>query len=476
MSRPLGSKNKPRTDSLMHPNQSTITDGFLQAFTGAGTRRDRSSYTKQAQVHLLQQRELESLYVGDGMARRVIDIPAEDMTRSGIELENLDDDDLKEHVESRMDELDAMKHFNDAIRWSRLHGGSVMIFGLNDGGTLDTPLNLDGIRSVEFLRVYDRWQATVNTRVTDPESEQYGQPEQWLISPVAGGTPYYVHNSRLHMFDGAAVPDYTRQMNLGWGASVLQSCQDQLTRLGMGHQWTNMLLERSQQAVHGIPKLTQLLNAPGGEAMVQKRVDMVDMVRSVLNTVVIDGEESFAVSTQAMTGVPDVLDRFAEMLCAVTGIPVSELMTRSAGGLNSTGKGEQDKWYARVESMWNDELRKPEDRLITYIMIAKNGEAPPYKLCMRPLAIVSDAEKAAIDVQRATSKKLAAETAVLYLTNQVIFTPEVRAGLEDDYELEESLDLTPEEVKQAMEDDKAAEEAAAAAALNPAAAGAANGF
>jgi len=435
MARPVGSKNKPKTDSIMHPIQSTITDGFLQAFTGAGTSKDRSTFTRQKTALLLQQRELENLYIGDGMARRIVDIPAEDMTRSGIELENLDDEELEEYIESRFDELDAMRHFNDAVRWSRLHGGAVMVFGLNDGGTLDVPLNPEGIKSVEFIRVYDRWQANIDTRVQDPQSEYYGHPEMWSISPTTGGAPYKVHDSRLHMFDGDSLPDMLRQNNQGWGASVLQSGIDQLTRWGMGHQWANMLLERSQQAVHGIPNLTQILNAPGGEKNVQRRVDVVDMVRGILNTVVIDSAEAYNVTTQSMAGVPDVLDRFAEALAAVYGFPISKLMGRAPGGLNANGKGDADNWDARMKAMWNDQLRKPQDRLVTYLMIAKNGEAPPYKLCMKPLTILSDADQAAIDKTREEGKKIKAETSEIYANLSIITQEEIRNTIANDYEL-----------------------------------------
>ena len=250
MGRPAGSKNKPKE---------ITTDSYAEAFTGTGTNRDRSSFARIKPSYLLQQQELSDLYIGDGMARRIVDIPAEEMTRAGIDIEALEDEQLEEAVEARLEELDAMRHMNDAVRWSRLFGGSVMVFGLNDGGTLDVPLNPDGIKGVEFLRVYDRWQATIQTRVTDPMLPTYGKPELWQISPQDGGHPYVVHASRVYQFDGDAIPDILRQANQGWGASALQSCRDQLIRLGMGHQYANMLLERSQQAGHGIPGLSNIL-------------------------------------------------------------------------------------------------------------------------------------------------------------------------------------------------------------------------
>lgn len=431
MGRPAGSKNKPKDSSITVTN----VDGYLESFTGAGTRKDRSSYTRVQHSHVLQQQECSLLYLGDGFARKIVDVPAEEMTRSGIRLYDLEDDELAEFVEARFDDLDAMRHFNDAIAWSRLHGGALMIFGLNDGGTLDVPLNPEGIKSVEFLRVYDRWQAVVKTKNLDPSSNDYGKPELWDINPIDGSAPYVVHNSRVWRFDGDRIPDRERATNLGWGCSVLQACQDQLKRLGMSHQWTSMILERAQQAVHSIPNLSNTLSSPGGEANIRKRVDVVDMVRGILNTIVIDAQEAYAVNTASMAGFADMLDRYAEALSAVACIPVFVLMGRAQGGLSATDRASQDAWYSRVESMWNDQLRKPQDRLVQYIMIAQTGSAPDYKLCLNPLSVMSAAEQAEVDYKNAQAFKARAEGEVALITANILDPLEVRENYSEDYDL-----------------------------------------
>lgn len=437
MARTKGALGKKTLERMQQsaPQGAIVVDGYAEVFTGAGTNRDRSSYTRIARTTMLQQMECSLLYLGDGFARKIVDVPAEEMTRSGLELEDLEDEELEQFVMARLDDLDAMRHFNDAVAWSRLHGGAVMIFGLNDGGTLEVPLNPDGIKSVEFLRVYDRWQATIQTRVTDPNRPDYGKPDIWLISPLDGAQPYTVHNSRLWMFDGDRIPDFDRNANLGWGASALQACQDQLKRLGMGHQWTLAILERAQQAVHKIPNLAQTLQAPGGDALVRKRVDVVDMVRGILNTIVIDEKEAYEVTTATLTGYTDVLDRFAEALAATSGIPVFKLMERTQGGLSNTDKGASDAWYARVEAWWNNILRKPQDLLIQYIMISKIGEAPDYKLCMKPLSVLSEQEEADVFLKKAQAEKARAEAESARIADGVLDPLEVRETLKDDYPL-----------------------------------------
>ena len=440
-------------------NKSTIAkqfdvmknDGYAEAFTGLGTNRDRSSGIRAKSAYLLQQQELSDLYISDGYARKIVDIVAEECTRAGICLEGFEDEKLKDSVQSKLQSLNAMTHMNSALRWGRLYGGSVVIYGLNDGGTLDTPLNMDGIKNVEFVRIYDRFQAAIQKRYNDPLNENFGKPEYYLISPVDGGSPYEVHESRCHIVDGESVPDLIRQINQGWGGSVLQSCIDQLTRLGASHQWANAILERSQQAVHKIPNLADTLRSQGGEALVQKRIDVVDMVRGILNTIVVDGMEDYSVTSLPMTGVTDLLDRFAEALAGVSNIPMILLTGRSSGGLSDSGRAVLDSWYARVESIQNDKLREPLDKLITYIIIAETGDDIEYELKFNSLKVLSEKEKAEVEKIEAEHEKIEMETASGYVAIGALDVDEVRKEISDDYDLGmtnlDSVDLAMAELE-----------------------------
>ena len=450
MARTKGALNKS-TIAKQSGGDVARSDGYAEAFTGLGTSRDRSSYVRAKSAFLLQQQELSDMYLSDGFARKIVDVVAEECTRAGFELEGFEDESLKDNVQSKLQELNALTHMNSALRWARLFGGSVIIYGVNDGGTLDVPLNENGIKDIEFIRVYDRFQATIQTRYNDPLNQNFGNPEFYLISPNDGGTPYRVHESRCHVMDGAPVPDLLRQQNQGWGVSVLQACYEQLQRLGTSHQWANAILERSQQAVHKIPNLADTLRSPGGEALIQKRVDVVDMVRGILNTIVVDGQEDYQVTSQPMTGVTDLLDRFAEAVAAVANIPAMVLMGRSAGGLNATGKGDLDTWYARVESIQNDILRKPLDRLINYVLIAQTGSDIEYELKFKSLKVLSEKEYAEVEKLEAEAEKLEMETATGYVGIAALDADEVRKEISEDYDLGvnnlDSVDLAMAELE-----------------------------
>lgn len=376
----------------------TRDDGpYENVFLNVGTKNDRSAYTRGGAARILQYGELEGLYESDGFARRIIDLPADEMVRAGYCIEGIDDE---SDVMADLEAVGAMQHLCSAMRWSALYGGALMVLLVNDGGTLDDPLKVESAKAIEQIRVYDRWQVTRYQKYTDPNDSRFGRTQVYMVSPQEG-SPYTVHESRCIVFDGVPVPDRVRERNDGWGASKLQQCYDQLTRFGMSQYWANQLLERSQQAVHGIPDLTNLLRSPGGESLVRKRIDLVDMTRSINNTIVIDSAETYDLKSTPLSGVADVMDRMGLALSAVSGLPESLLFGRQQGGLNSTGKGDLENWYAKIGQDQNNILLSPIDKLVTIQLYAMGKYKDDYLIKFKPLSVPSRKDVIEADYKRA---------------------------------------------------------------------------
>lgn len=439
MTQPTGNKRgRPRKNDVTR-----MDAGYSNAILGLGTRRDASSYTGIAPPLMLSQQDCESLYMGDGFARKIVDFPAEEMTRAGFEIENEaveDDEEYFKPVMAKLEELNAARHISDAVRWSRCYGGALIVLGLNDGGLLEDELHEDAIKDVEFIRVYDRYQVSRHLKYDDPADKRFGQTRSYMISPVVGGSPYIVHESRCLVFDGESVPDRIREQLDGWGASSLQQCHDQLKRLGLSHQWSEKLLERAQQAVYSVANLADTLRAPGGEALIRQRMELVDLSRSIHSSVVIDANgETYEIKSVAPgTGVVDVLDRFAQALSAVTGIPESILLGKQSKGLSGTDAGSLETWYAQVEKWQCDIVLNPLDRLCTFVMKSLGMDSEGYMIEFCPLYVPSDKEKAEVCKLEAEEKKLKADTANIYVAAMILDPSEARNTLREsgDYEMD----------------------------------------
>lgn len=428
MSRPVGSKNKPRSVETGVTVFTRTDDAYGQAFLNAPTA--KAPYGGNVSF-LMDRGSIENIYLGNGFGRLIIDRVAEEMTRAGFELENLAPE-IEDTVIARIEELDAMNKLCDALKWSRAFGGSAVVLGLKDGGDFVTPLVPEKIQAVEFLRVYDRFEIDAVSKYKDPTLENYGRVDIWRINPGKDADPYEVHESRIFIFDGDSIPNSLRNQNQGWGASILQKCIIELRRLNNSHKWAEMLLERSQQAVHGIPDLSSTLADPAGKQLLVQRIDIVDQVRSAQNTVVIDSLETYEIKQAPMSGVPDVLDRFAEALSSVTGIPVFVLMGRSAGGLNSPGESNEKSWYSQIENMQNTMLRNPLDKLISYIILASNGgksDGEDYSLEFKPLSVPNEKDEAEIEFKKAQALKTKADAHSVYVTMGALDPIEVRKEL-----------------------------------------------
>lgn len=422
-------RGRPRKDDV------TRTDGsYANAFLGKNNSRDRASYNRHVSTRRLDYTELESIYEGDGLGKKIIDLPNEEMMRCGFEVEGQDD------IEDALKALDATTHITRALKWADLFGGSLIVIIANDGGMLEDPLNENSVREVESLRVYDRWQVTRHKKYTDPADKRFGRTEQFMISPVVGGNPYIVHESRCIVIDGIDVPDRIRERNDGWGNSKLQHIYDQLVKANDSHYWANGLLERAQQAVHGIPGLTNILRSPGGENLIRQRVDLVDMSRSVNNAVVIDGEESYEILSATLSGVPDIVDRLTLALCAVADIPEQVLFGRQVGGLNSNGQSGLESWYAKVGAWQRLRLQPILNRLIS---ILPNSPAE-FEIEFKPLWVPSEKETAETAERKA-------KTAEIYVNMGALDASEVRKEIAHDYEIDD-VELMPESADDGEED------------------------
>lgn len=439
----------------------TRDDGpYENVFLNVGTKNDRSAYTRAVTPRLLQYGELEGLYEGDGFARRIVDLPSEEMVRAGYCIEGVEDDG---EALAELENIGAQEKLCDALRWSALYGGSIVVMLINDGGLLEEPLNVEAAKSLEQLRVYDRWQVTHHQKYLDPNDMRFGKTQLYMVSPIEG-TPYVVHESRCLVFDGTPVPDRIRERNDGWGASKLQQCYDQLTRFGMSHYWANQLLERAQQAVHGIPDLTNLLRSPGGEALVKKRVDLVDMTRSINNTIVIDAVETYDLKSTALSGVADIVDRLGLALSAVTGIPESLLFGRQQGGLNSTGKSDLENWYAKIGQDQNTILLPQLDKLVTVQLHVMGKYTDDYLIKFHPLSVPSKKDTAETDYKRAQTFEILNNIGALDASEVRKMLPDEGYDIENPDELPEGTMTAEEAAKEAA--DLAAQSALAKAAPN----------
>lgn len=421
-------------------------DGFTNVFLGSNiTGRDPLASTSYSPGIWLTDQKLVSLYYGDGLARRIVDLPAEEAVKNWIKVCG---DGEKGQAIQMLDDLNAEEHYANAVRWSRLFGGSAILLSANDGGKLEDELRENNITEIEALKVYDKREVIIQNAIIndDDRSRFFGMPEWYQFNP-ADGTMFYAHRSRVLIFDGDPIPNQERLQRQGWGLSCIQGLFDSLARNDDAYRLARMIMERMSQSVTKFSGLISQLETDEGEQQVKTRLQLIDMARSILNTVAIDSEDDFQLHNMNLSNLPDIIDRFGLYVSALTGIPFTVLFGRSPAGMNATGQSDNEIFYSMVQRLQKRRLKANLDRLVRLLMLSKKGmfkgvELPDWNIEFCPLWVPTEKEQAETRKLNADADKAEADTATAYINMNALDGTEVREKLMADSKYQDYMDST----------------------------------
>jgi phage-related protein (TIGR01555 family) len=437
MGRPKGALNKTTLAKLAPVHKPTTPlmkmDGWTNEMAGLGNfSKDKTIHTEYGSFTPLDEDSLANIYMGDGLASRIINCVADDMTREWIEL---DDDSEDETIEDEFLRLDAEGKFNEALRWQRLFGGSIMVIGAMDGRKSYQSLNPKGIRNIEYIKVFARTDIPISECVfdKDPMSETYGQILVYKINVVINDTwvSTYVHRSRTIAFHNDPIPPRIRSSvtpdERYWGMSSLQPIYESIRDLGGINQSISNLMYEFLVGKYKFDGLAEML-AEGHEGSLIKRVELINLTKSMINGVILGEGEEYTRDYATLAGLPEVVDRFMLGLSGSTGIPVTRLFGRSPAGLNATGENDLRNYYDLIEANQRNKLKMPVRRLIT--LLAEWKKIDPPKFEFNSLYQMTETEKSVYDKTYAETEKLKAETAQIYVEMQARAPEEVRDEME----------------------------------------------
>jgi len=332
----------------------------------------------------------------------------------------------------------------------------LVVLFIDDGRGLEEPVDWNNIRSIDELRVFER--AVVQPdyasiyssdpmRAVRNQASKFAMPEYYYVQSLYGS--FTVHESRCLVFRNGILPErVTNPVYRFWGppefVRIKRAMKDAMVAHGNGPK----LLDRSVQPIYKMKTLASLLAAEGGDEIVMKRLEIIDLARGIFNSIAIDSDgEDWDFKSIPFSGVKDVIDTTCNMLSAVTNIPQTILFGRSPAGENSTGDSDFENYYNYIERIQKLMLKKNVRTLLDILFKAgrANGEIqeePDYKLTFNPLWSLSDTEQANVDKVRADIELVKAQTAQAYVQMQAMDPSEVRAALarSEEFMVEDILD------------------------------------
>jgi hypothetical protein len=444
----MTNKNKiSKITNVDNTDEALNTDGYVDCAKKLGTRKSGNTGFS---LNLGDDSLFAALYTGNGLTKRYIDLLSDDMTRQWVTIPEDTDGIILNYLER----LKAKKEFKNALRASKLFGGSIIFMVIDDGGEPNDPVNVNNIRSVQKLKFFSRKYVTIDTLnyYTDAASPKFGDPEFFTVT--SGSQVLTIHESRCLVFRGEYYPfdELGLQTNYEtyWGLSILQSIHEELEDYGLAQQALMRLLTKANIDVLKIKGLMGLLSTPDGLKQLDARITSFDLAKSVSTTLLLDNEENFDSVNQTLTGVAETFTKSQTALFGVMGVPpmLFGIQGKSLGGNDDN---QLRLYYDRIKSDQDEEMLDPFDKLKGYIVKAKDSkvnENQEYNIKFNSLWQQTENEKV-------TMRKEQAETDQIYINNGVVGPEEVRESrfgggtysIETEAEGEVDLGEIPQEPK-----------------------------
>lgn len=414
-------------------------DGWMNLFSGLGTKADKKKSTRAVPNGFLFDAELETIYADDGLGARVVDLLPDDMMKQGwhYEFENEKEgvEDYSKTYHKIFKDMHANDKINKALKWARLYGGCLILLGVYDGEKLDQPLNLNKIKSFENLRIIPRNNVMYGTMEfqMDETKPHYGQVEYYPVTFYTGRKyeTVRIHYSRVIELHGIEIPSSEASIIpmefRYWGISVFQRIQDRLKELAGSFGSLANLLHEITIGKYKYKDLAEIMATKDGEKLVQNRLQAMDEMKSVFHSVLMDVEESFERDTISFSGVSEVLYQFMMLTSASTGYPMTKLFGISPGGLNSTGDSDMYQYYDMVKAEQETKLLPIIERLVHIISEWQRIPEPIIKF--NPLEQMTEKEQAELDEKKANTEHRKMETYQGYI-DMGIMSPEVAEEME----------------------------------------------
>lgn len=366
----------------------------------------------------LEPTDLDALYLQNDIAGIIVDEIVDEALRNGFTVDVADDP--EDALDDELKTLHAASVIGRAGKWGRLYGAGFVLMVIDDGLDPIAPVEVDKIQGVTQLIDLDRWEVEPVRWQLDINRPHFGEPEVYRVAPhtsggaVEGMDGQEVHTTRLLKFGGVELPRAMQAQNGGYDDSVLQRPWDAIRRFCETENGMARIVQSFERATISVSGLASVLSDPEGEALIGKRMQLLNQSISMLNAVLLDADagEQYERSSSTVTGLPELWDRFKESVARSARMPQTILFGTAPSGLNTDGESGIQGWHKRVHAYQEQELAPEISRLVGYLFAADGEEPEEWVIAWAPLDEPGEKEQAEI-------RKIVAETDEIYLTHGV---------------------------------------------------------
>ena len=335
--------------------------GVYNARSGMGGAADKSRAT-QFQTSVLQNRYfLNNIYAESWAAAKFIDIPVDDMfIRPKRYIGDENDEQIDELERIRVD-LRIDNQVANAMKAARLYGTSFLVMVFGNGRDTHTPLDMERIGEsypLRALHVFDRFcvEAEEPTRIIDITDPDFGKAEIYQVYPKDSAGEIFrwrVHKSRMIRFDGRqplTTFGWTGYYEREWGLSELQHALEEILHDSSAAQAVSHLLQESSISVFNVAGVRNAIvgDTADDEVSPQGYAEAINRDKSIFRSVFLDTEDSYTRTSVNLSGVVDIMNKFAERMAAMADIPQTRFNGTPPSGFSATGEHDMMNYAVHV--------------------------------------------------------------------------------------------------------------------------------
>ncbi|KZE66790.1 hypothetical protein AWM68_20320 [Fictibacillus phosphorivorans] len=370
----------------------------------------------------LTHQQLSNLYADNRIIQNIIDIPAEDMTRSWFTLK-MKDETLKNNIMSKLRDLKAKEAFKKMRSFERLRGDGFISLGITQSTAFNLSDKLDEtkLKRLDYIHAFSGMKVEDFILNEDMFSLNYGQVEMFKLNrrsrlgeQIAGVTQDNVHASRV-------IHDQTRRLEDEYrGQPLLEPLYDIITILDTSLWSVGQMLYDFAFKVYKSDGIENMSSEEKSELGM-----LMDYMFRTEALAIIGTSEELKKEGTPIGGIKELLDYVWEMLAGAARMPKSVIKGQEAGTITGAQYDVMN-YYSRIAAQQENEMRPHLERLIRLLLWSSDelgGSIDPatieWELKFNPLWEVDSKTDAEI-------RKIVAETDNIYITNGVIMADEVR--------------------------------------------------
>ena len=350
-------ENKPRA-RVIDGEYMLVGDGLQSMISNMGNpNRDKSASTVYTDTEI-NDIQLDNGYRFSWIVRKAVDLPAIDCLRKWRTWNGEEDQNTKIKLEEQR--LKVQPKIIDAIQKARLKGGAAVF--INTGENVEEPLDWTKVKAggIKALTVFDRTELTALELQNDPMEENYGKPTFYYINAKGGSASQAkIHYSHLAIFVGAKHPDVWHQTgrNFGWGDSIIQQISQACKNADSTSAGIASLVFEANVDVFGIPDFMLNMGNKSYESKVIERLMLSAMGKGISGTLAHDAAETYNRKQINFTNLPDVLQKFLEIVCAAINYPITKFLGEQSKGLGDKGEGDMRNHYDDIATKQTLEIQ-----------------------------------------------------------------------------------------------------------------------